>query len=99
MADRDYELLRALQFRNKSMEAQYGNVRSSFQDAALWVDPARGRHLGLGENGDRRKQVQLIDSTPRKAHRIVKAGLMGGLSSPSKPWFKLKARGFEKPSG
>lgn len=99
MADRDYELLRALQFRNKSMEAQYGNVRSSFQDAALWVDPARGRHLGLGENGDRRKQVQLIDSTPRKAHRIVKAGLMGGLSSPSKPWFKLKARGFEKPTG
>lgn len=99
MSQEKSDLLRALQFRNKSMKERYDVVRPSFQDVAQWIDPARGRHLGMGDNADRLKQIQLIDSTPRKAHRIVKAGLMGGLSSPSKPWFKLKARGFERPSG
>lgn len=67
-------------------------------EAARWIDPARGRHLGMGERADRVKHLMLPDSTHRKAYRILKSGLMGGLSSPSRPWFKLKLEGYEKPS-
>lgn len=93
----DQKIIEALTFRNKSMGQTFENVRPSFQTVSDWVDPARGRSLGLGDNADRRKQINLIDSTPRKAFRTLKAGLMGGLSSPSRPWFKLKLRGFESP--
>lgn len=94
----DAKVIDALQFREKSLRALWDNVQPSMADAAQWIDPARGRHLGLGDSADRRKQKVLIDSTPRKAYRILKSGLMGGLSSPSRPWFKLKLRGFDKPS-
>ena len=83
--ERDAEIIKALDFRNKSMQARFGVVRPSFEDVAHWIDPARGRHLGQGDNGDARKQQVLADSTPRKAYRILKSGLMGGLSSPSRP--------------
>lgn len=86
----DSELIKALGFRKKSMAGTFGNVRPSFEEVANWIDPARGRHLGQGLNGDRRKQQMLIDSTPRRAYRTIKAGLMSGLSSPSRPWFRLK---------
>lgn len=90
MSDRDSNTIRDLGFRNKSMKERYDNVRPSFVDVARWIDPARGRHLGMGDNADRVKQISLIDSTPRRAYRTLKAGLMSGLSSPSRPWFKLK---------
>ena len=96
--ERDAEIIKALDFRNKSMQARFGVVRPSFEDVAHWIDPARGRHLGQGDNGDARKQQVLADSTPRKAYRILKSGLMGGLSSPSRPWFKLKLAGYDKPN-
>ena len=93
----DQEIIQALEFRKKSMDTRFGNVRPSFEDVAQWIDPARGRHLGQSDNADRRKALMLVDSTPRKAYRILKSGLMGGLSSPSRPWFKLKLAGYEKP--
>lgn len=92
------KVIDALQFREKSLRERWDNVMPSMAEAARWIDPARGRHLGLGENADRQKQLMLPDSTHRKAYRILKSGLMGGLSSPSRPWFKLKLKGYEKPS-
>lgn len=94
----DRKVIEALQFREKSLRERWDNVRPSMTEAARWIDPARGRHLDLGENADRQKQLMLPDSTHRKAYRILKSGLMGGLSSPSRPWFKLKLEGYEKPS-
>ncbi|MGL5828351.1 MAG: portal protein [Angustibacter sp.] len=94
----DEDIIRALDFRHKSMSDRLSSVRPSFEDVAQWVDPARGRHLGQADNADSRKNIFLTDSTARKAYRILKAGLMAGLSSPSRPWFNLKADGFEKPS-
>lgn len=94
----DAKVIEALGYREKSMRERWSVVQPSMQEVARWIDPARGRHLGQSENADRAKHINQIDSTPRKAYRILKAGLMGGLSSPSRPWFKLKLRGFDRPS-
>lgn len=98
MASSDKDLIRALEFRRKSMDRAYGVFRPSFEDAADWIDPARGSGFTGDRDADRRKQRILIDSTPRKAFRTLKAGLMSGLSSPSRPWFKLKLAGYDEPS-
>lgn len=99
MATSDKDLIKALQFRRKSMDSAFDVYRSSFEEAASWIDPARGIGLNDDRSGtDRRKQRILIDSTPRKAFRTIRAGLMSGLSSPSRPWFKLKLAGYEEVS-
>ena len=38
---------------------------------------------------------EILDTTPVLALRICAAGMMSGLMSPSRPWFKLKAQGIE----
>lgn len=93
----DRAIIEALAFREKSLRERWDNVQSDMAEAARWIEPARGRHLDQGERADRAKHLMLPDSTHRKAYRILKSGLMGGLSSPSRPWFKLKLQGFEKP--
>lgn len=92
------ELIKALEARRAGMQKSYGNVESSFREVARWIEPARGRFLGQGQNGDRQKAISLIDSTPRQSLRTTRAGLMSGISSPARPWFVLTLPGFEKPS-
>ena len=98
MAAGSEAIIKALDARRKGMDERYGVVDPSFRDVAHWLDPARGRYLGQDENGDARKRAALIDSTPRKALRTVRAGLMSGLSSPARPWFILRASGYERPT-
>lgn len=38
----------------------------------------------------------ILDPTGTLAMRICAAGMMSGLTSPSRPWFKLKARGIDE---
>jgi hypothetical protein len=83
---------------------RYGRLVSALkQDRASWEPhwrdlsdhflPRRGEWLGVQSNstsrrGDKRNQ-KLIDGTPRYAARTLASGLMAGLTSPARPWFRL----------
>jgi len=55
--------------------------------------PRRGRFLyatsdqfARGQRGDRR----IVDNTPLLAQRVMASGMMAGISSPARPWFRLR---------
>lgn len=69
------------------------NERSSWEthwrDLADYFLPRKGRWLFNNVNrGDKRNQM-LIDSEPRLAARTLSSGMMAGLTSPARPWFRL----------
>lgn len=70
------------------------NERSSFE--SHWRDlsdnilPRRSRFYTSDVNrGDRRNQ-RIIDSTATLAVRTLRSGLMSGVTSPARPWFRLE---------
>jgi len=79
--------------------AQMRNERQSFE--SHWMElaqnftPRRGRWTlgwanapGTSNRGDKRHQ-QIVNETPIFAARTLASGLMSGLTSPSRPWFRL----------
>jgi CRISPR/Cas system CMR-associated protein Cmr5 small subunit len=77
--------------------ASLKNERSSWEphwrDLADHFLPRRGELSGSQasnqqKRGDKRNQ-KLIDGTPRYAARTLASGLMAGLTSPARPWFRL----------
>lgn len=75
------------------IRAQLANERTSFlshwRDLNDYVFPRRARFDITDVNkGDRRNQ-KIIDSTATLAARTLRSGMMAGITSPARPWFKL----------
>lgn len=75
------------------LRSQLENERSSF--LPLWRDlndyilPRRARFTVSDVNrGDRRNQ-KIIDGTATMAARTLRSGMMSGITSPARPWFRL----------
>ena len=62
-----------------------------------FILPRRGRFLAYPNQATRGDQVgsRIINETPVLAHRTLAAGLMAGLTSPARPWFRLSIRDFD----
>lgn len=61
------------------------------RDIARFMSPQRGeffRTPGQSNRGAQKNQA-IIDTFARFAIRTLRAGLMGGLTSPARPWFRL----------
>jgi hypothetical protein len=89
MAQTASDKIRALTQRRTSMDAEYSHWEPHFRSIRDAIMPARGR-FSLGES--RRNSTlnkKIIDSAAGKAHRTLRAGLMSGMTSPSRPWFRL----------
>lgn len=75
------------------LRAQLDNERSSFiehwRDLSTFISPRRSRFTVTDVNkGDKRNQ-KIIDSTATSALRTLRAGMMGGITSPARRWFRL----------
>jgi bbp21 len=53
------------------------------------VIPRNGRFVASERNRGGRNYNRIYDNTPTRALDVLSAGLMSGLTSPSRPWFKL----------
>ncbi len=62
-----------------------------------FILPRRGRYLTYPNQMTRGDPVgnRMINETPLLAHRTLAAGLMAGLTSPARPWFRLSIRDFD----
>lgn len=72
---------------------QLENERSSFiqhwRDLSDHILPRRSRFtLSDVNKGDKRNQ-KIIDSTATMAARTLRSGMMSGVTSPARPWFRL----------
>lgn len=75
------------------LRSQLENERSTFmshwRDLSDYILPRRSRFYTSDVNkGDRRNQ-KIIDSTATLAARTLRSGMMSGITSPARPWFKL----------
>lgn len=83
---RDFANLRS-EFREKSWESHGKELSDN-------IMPFLGRNLNsennqTEKNDGRKKHSNIINSTPKQAIRTCAAGIQGGLTSPSRPWFQL----------
>ncbi len=62
-----------------------------------FILPRRGRYLTYPNQASRGDPLgsRIINETPMLAHRTLAAGLMAGLTSPARPWFRLSIRDFD----
>ncbi len=68
---------------------EMSSFRSHWQDLCDHILPRRARFYVTDVNkGDRRNQ-KIIDSTATSAARTLSAGMMAGVTSPARPWFRL----------
>jgi hypothetical protein len=69
------------------------------QQASLFT-PERGAFLASANDSRRgaRKDQQILDNTPLQAARVMASGMMAGISSPARPWFRLRLGGDESTS-
>ena len=89
--DRIIALRRYVDRRLASLRTERLSWWSHWQDLSDYIMPRRGRFL-LSPNqanlGDQRNQ-KIIDNTGTLAARTLASGLMAGLTSPARPWFRL----------
>lgn len=80
---RAYEILRS------QLEIERSSFLPHWRMLGDFILPRRPRFSTTDVNrGDRRNQ-NIIDSTGTLAARTLRSGMMGGLTSPARPWFKL----------
>lgn len=80
----------------KNLVGRWGELKS---ERSSWVDhwcdisdyllPRSGRFLTGDQNDGKRKHNNIYDSTGTRALRVLAAGMMAGMTSPARPWFRL----------
>jgi len=89
---RQEDLLQQLNRRKASLEDERRSYLNHWQELTDVILPRRGRALLNGQvdsnRGGKRNQ-RIIDSTGTIAARICASGLMSGVTSPARPWFRL----------
>jgi hypothetical protein len=62
-----------------------------YQDVIDYILPHRGRFMSKGDKPNRgdKRMTKIVDSLSTRAMSMLAAGMQGGLTSPSRPWFRL----------
>lgn len=72
----------------QSLQRERQTYEAEWKDLAEHFLPNRGQWF-LDKRNARRRSRKLVDGTPRYAARTLASGLMAGLTSPARPWFRL----------
>lgn len=73
-----------------TLDSERSSFTSHWRELAEYIQPRRGRFfLADANRGDRRSQ-KIIDSTATMSARTLSAGMMAGVTSPARPWFRLQ---------
>lgn len=59
----------------------------------VWLQSDRERRIRNAKN------PFILDGTGTKAARVLASGMMNGITSPSRPWFKLRVPGYDDEGG
>ncbi len=60
-----------------------------WQELSTYILPRNGRYFVQDRDRGQKRHNSIYDSTGTRANRVLAAGLMGGLTSPARPWFRL----------
>jgi hypothetical protein len=62
---------------------------SHWQEISAFLMPRNGRYFVSDRNRGWRRNNNIYDSTATRALNVLAAGMMGGMTSPARPWFRL----------
>ena len=85
----DWERLDKYKTLLSQLETDRSTWDSHWRELSEWILPRRSRWQTTDRNQGTKKNDRIIDGTATMAARTLAAGLMSGLTSPSRPWFKL----------
>jgi len=85
------DLRRHCERRLGALDRERASWFAHWRDLADNILPRRGSFLGPAHHAGRgdKRNAKLLDSTAMLAARTLASGLMSGLSSPARPWFRL----------
>lgn len=72
-----------------TMKKERATFFGHWQELSEYIVPRRGRFLSTDVNKGTKKNNKIIDSTATMALRTLSAGMMSGITSPARPWFRL----------
>lgn len=78
-----------LEYLRTQLENERQSFMSHWRDLADHVAPRRQRFTLSDTNRGDKKNKNIIDSTATLALRTLRSGMMAGITSPARPWFRL----------
>lgn len=90
--DKDITKTQPYRLRWKQMLADTTQWRSLWKDVVDYVLPTKGRYLhddSHNINDGTKRHQKIINGTAGQGLRILAAGMQGGMTSPTRPWFAL----------
>jgi hypothetical protein len=86
MADTETELYNK---RWAALVKERSSWMNQWRDISRVLLPRSGRFLSTERNRGERKHNNIYDNTGTRALRTLAAGMMSGMTSPARPWFRL----------
>lgn len=73
----------------KALDTDFSSWRSHWLELQQFILPRSGRFLSTDVNKGNKKNGSIIDNTGTLASRTLASGMLAGVTSPARPWFKL----------
>lgn len=83
------KLRKDLMTRWGALDAERSSWMDHWRSISEHLLPRSGRFLIGEQNQGRQKHNRIIDNTGTRSLRILAAGMMAGMTSPARPWFRL----------
>ena len=88
MAD-DLSLRSDLLRRWQEMKTERATWMAHWSELSTYLLPRSGRYFIQDRNKGRRRHNAIYDNTGTRAVRVLAAGMMAGMTSPARPWFRM----------
>lgn len=72
-----------------ALKSERASWMEHYQEISNFLLPRSGRFFVQDRNKGNRRHNNIYDSTGTRALRVLSAGLMGGATSPARPWFRM----------
>lgn len=71
------------------LEAERNSFEPHWRDLSDFINPRGSRFLTSDVNRGDRRNTKIVDPTASMANRTLSSGMMSGITSPARPWFRL----------
>lgn len=78
-----------MQMRWSQLQNERSSWISHWREISEYLLPRSGRYFVQDRNRGRKSHNSILDNTGTRALRVLAAGLMAGMTSPARPWFRL----------
>lgn len=85
----DTPLREQLHSRLGSLKNERSSWFSHWQELSTYVLPRNGRYFVQDRNKGQRRNNNILDSSATRALTVLASGMMAGMTSPARPWFRL----------